>query len=383
MGPSPTARKSPTTRGIDVVTHLLASAALDLKLARSLIEVSQRADLTTYLEGKGIGAAPGWLESLISAEMAGGVFARRNLPERLRRQLPDLSKSQIFQIAAEITALNVQRKKDFNYVRYTVNAVNSVFASLQRRDLFEIPGLSLAEKRRLEGERERLLTQEIPSPSLLDAWIEDVISIHHEISSYLEGDEESDQAPQVSIEILKAKKKKGFVSTKSLSTYRLRVKDYAQFEAAKLFSDQSLTYQSDLQLLLEKYNDYKELSKTQIERFLEENQDRIATSVNEFRKELSEETSNNKSQEALISTKVELSANKILQVRYSGNSIDPQLIRPILNSLRSQLILADEKAHLTAEARNGTAYLSVDINQMKKTDLEKIEIFLSGMASSV
>lgn len=366
-----------------MVAHLLASAALDLKLARSNIEVSLRADLTIYLESKGIGAAPGWLESLISAEMAGGMFARRNLPERLRRQLPDLSRSQIFQIAAEITALNVQRKKDFNYVRYTVNAVNSVFGSLQRRDLFEIPGLTLAEKRRLEGEREKLLTQEIPSPSLLDTWIEDVISIHHEISSYLEGDEETDQAPQVSIEILKAKKKKGFVSTKSLSTYRLRVKNYAQFEAAKLFSEQGSTNPSDLQLRMQKYERYKKMSKTQIERFLEENKERIAKNANDFRQESSEETSNNKSQEALISTKVELSANKILQVRYSGNSIDPQLIRPILNSLRSQLILADEKAHLTAEAHNGTAYLSVDINQMKKTDLEKIEIFLSGMASSV
>ncbi len=366
------------SRGAELASHLLASAAIDLKIARSAIEASLRADLISYFEGKGLSFPPGFLDSLVSAEMAGGLFAKRNMPERLRRGLAGLTQTDAARMAAEIAILNLSRKKDFNYIRYTVNAVNSVFGNLQKRNLFEIPKLSTFERNKLEKEREQLLARTFSTFEQVDSWLEDVISIHYEISNFWE--EEVDSEGIASTDLMKAKKKKGFVSTKSLSTYRLRVKEYAECEALKLFPSPKAMLPSDVFSRIEKYKNYKPLSIREIQKQIQNNHLKIEKLSMEFEQEYHSVKAQELDSNNAISTKVELDKGKILSVKYSGEQINKQLIRPIINSLRSQLILSESASSYEAVASNDDSQLSVEIGHLKKSDLEKIEIFLLGLA---
>jgi len=138
LGLQPQIALKPVPRGSEFAAFLINQAGIDSVQMRSQIEDACVKDLVTYFEDKKIRYTDDWLKGLIKAELAGGLFAATNMPERLKRQLVDLSAESIAEIAADLSVLLNAKRSDFNYLRYSLNAVSTIMGDLFKEDLFDI-----------------------------------------------------------------------------------------------------------------------------------------------------------------------------------------------------------------------------------------------------
>lgn len=79
---------------------------------------------------------------------------------------------------------------------------------------------------------------------------------------------------------------------------------------------------------------------------------------------------------SIVSVTESLSRQRKITIQYSGVSVSLRLIKPILGSLRSQLLLTPNQKSWRAEAKSGAEFLSVEIDSLKNEDLSKIEKIL-------
>ena len=95
LGLQPQITLKPVPRGSEFAAFLVNQAGMDSVLMRGQIEDACVRDLITYFGDKKIRCTDDWLRTLIKAELAGGNFAAINMPERLSRQLANLSADSI------------------------------------------------------------------------------------------------------------------------------------------------------------------------------------------------------------------------------------------------------------------------------------------------
>jgi hypothetical protein len=71
-----------------------------------------------------------------------------------------------------------------------------------------------------------------------------------------------------------------------------------------------------------------------------------------------------------------LSRQRSLKINFAGELVAKRLIKPIINSLKSQLLIVPNQRIWKSEARSGSDFLSVEIEELKNDDLLKIQKIL-------
>ena len=381
LGLQPQIELKAVPRGSEFAAFLVNQAGIDSVQMRGQIEEASAVDLVTYFDERKIRYTDDWVRALVKAELAGGNFAATNMPERLSRQLTDLSAESIAEIAADISVLLNSKRSDFNYFRYSLNAVSTVMGDLFKEDILEIPGLSGKEKANLQVNLSEIMEQKLNDVSTVMSWLDKVTNLHYQVIDLYRADdfvidkEGFKVAANSSKSVKEVSKKKSYVSTKSMSTYKLRVYDYALIHSKKFLkpSDSVFMQESDFEKRLKSYRNYIGLSKNEINSLLEKSQD------NKQLKEkylLGIHRDKSNSQGSSVSITELLTKNRKITINYSGTRVSTRLIKPILGSLKSQLLLIPDQKIWRAEAKSGNDFLSVSIDSLKSEDLSKIEKIL-------
>lgn len=381
LGIQPQIELKPVPRGSEFAAFLVNQAGIDSVLMRGQIEDACVRDLVTYFDDKKIRYTDDWLRALIKAELAGGNFAATNMPERLSRQLTDLSADSVAEIAADLSVLLNTKRSDFNYLRYSLNAVSTVMGDLFKENLFDIYGLSNKEKENLQASLNEVMEQKLNDASSVMNWLDKVTNLQYQVID-LHGSNDLKKGKngvEISIKtsnvIQAARKSKSYVSTKSMSTYKLRVYDYALVNSKKFLKPSESVFEQefDFEKRLRNYKNYVGLSIKEIKSLFEKSLDS---------KQLKEKylfgigTDKSNLNSSVVSITESLTKQRKIMIKYSGVSVSSRLIKPILGSLKSQLLLTPDQKIWRAEAKSGADFLSVEIDSLKNEDLSKIERIL-------
>lgn len=381
LGLQPQIALKPVPRGGEFATFLVNQAGIDSVQMRGQIEEACARDLVTYFDQKKIRYSDDWVKTLIKAELAGGNFAATNMPERLSRQLTDLSAESIAEIAADLSVLLNSKRSDFNYLRYSLNAVSTVMGDLFKEDIFEIPGLSGKEKAKLQENLSEIMEQKLNEASTVMSWLDKVTNLHYQVidlygtDDFARNKEGIEVATKPSKAVKEARKKTSYVSTKSMSTYKLRVYDYALMYSKKFLKPWEDVFKQgfEFEKRLNSYRNYTGLSINEIKSILEKSQNN---------KQLKEKYllgfggDESVLPGSIVSIMEFLTKNRKITINYSGTRVSTRLIKPILGSLKSQLLLIPDQKIWRAEAKSGNDFLSVSIDSLKGDDLSKIEKIL-------
>jgi hypothetical protein len=381
LGLQPQIALKPVPRGSEFAAFLINQAGIDSVQMRSQIEDACVKDLVTYFEDKKIRYTDDWLKGLIKAELAGGLFAATNMPERLKRQLVDLSAESIAEIAADLSVLLNAKRSDFNYLRYSLNAVSTIMGDLFKEDLFDISGINNKEKANLQANLKEVLDEKLSDASGLMAWLDKVTNLHYQVIDLHGADHFVQDKRKVELEgktskpAQEVRQKKSYVSTKSMSTYKLRVYDYTLAQSKKFLktSESIFSQKFDFEERLSIYKNYVGLSKIEIKSLLERSVDTKQLKEKYFR---GIDASNSSSKSSIINITESLTKQRKIHISYSGNRVSSRLIKPILSSLKSQLLLTPNQKIWRSEAKSGSDFLSVTIDSLHSDDLAKIEKIL-------
>ena len=303
------------------------------------------------------------------------------MPERLSRQLADLSADSIAEIAADLSVLLNTKRTDCNYLRYSLNAVSSVMGDLFKEDLFDISGLNNKEKENLQASLSEVMEQKLSDTSSLMSWLDKVTNLHYQVidlhgaDDFKTGKDGVEIAIKPSKAMQAARKSKSYVSTKSMSTYKLRVYDYALVHSKKFLKpSESVSVQElEFEKRLRSYQNYVGLSIKEIKSLLEKSLDNKQLKEKYLLGIRTDESNSNRS---IISITESLTRQRKITINYSGLSVSLRLIKPILGSLKSQLLLTPDQKIWRAEAKSGADFLSVEIDSLRDEDLSKIEKIL-------
>ena len=381
LGLQPQIALKPVPRGSEFAAFLVNQAGIDSVQMRGQIEEACARDLITYFDQRKIRYTDDWVRALIKAELAGGSFAATNMPERLSRQLTELSAESIAEIAADLSVLLNSKRSDFNYLRYSLNAVSTVMGDLFKEDIFEIPGLGAKEKTNLQVNLSEIMEQKLNDASTVVSWLDKVTNLQYQVidlygaEDFVINKEGFEVAAKPSKSMKEVRKKKSYVSTKSMSTYKLRVYDYALIHSKKFLkpSDSVFKREFDFEKRLNSYRNYIGLSRNEIKSLLEKSQD-----AKQLKEKYLLGIGGDKSnlQGSIVSITEFLTKNRKITINYSGARVSTRLIKPILGSLKSQLLLIPDQKIWKAEAKSGSDFLSISIDSLKSEDLSKIEKIL-------
>jgi hypothetical protein len=235
--------------GKQFAEYLLTESGIDAARMRTLIEEACFEDLSIYFKYREIESSRDWLNSLISAELAGGTFAALNLPERLKRNLPSASRELVSELSVDISILLSDKRTDFNYFRYTLNAVSKVMGSLLKENLLdEIPDLSQKEKLFIEKDLRLIQNMKLSNIIELNQWLDNLTNFHYKLIELMSSEPADDESISNRNEAFFDRKQnmRNYVSTKSMSTYRLRVVDYSLLKAQSFIKDNQKSKKCEL-----------------------------------------------------------------------------------------------------------------------------------------
>lgn len=74
---------------------------------------------------------------------------------------------------------------------------------------------------------------------------------------------------------------------------------------------------------------------------------------------------------------------RMLQITYNLEGIDPDLIQPILNSVRGQLLVDPKQLKLSVDMSNDSSQVVVELEKPTKNDIDTLKIQLGALASNV
>jgi hypothetical protein len=309
------------------------------------------------------------IEYIYAAALAGGAYSAENLPSRVRRISPDLSGDELVQLCCEIEALISGRKSTIDSIRTTVNSVTSIFGDLIKDTLISESDQKKIRFRELEENRKMLLNKKVADNEEFYKWIYESIKFYRHVSEFRseELSKGISSNPTDSGDLISAKRKKGFVSTKSIDTYEKRIGDFvSEFvvinkREVPLVSTSILEairpYDSHTSSLIAIRNliesNVKESSRARFFQFLTAENKNI---IDENAQEL----------EHFID-------DRAITISYSNKIMD-ESIDQALNSLRAQL--AAKRVDGKAKHRVGESFLLIEVPGIKKGDIEEIATVL-------
>jgi len=340
------ARSGPL-KGQELAKELVTCAKQVGSSARKVLETSCVADLEKYLESQlSRKISMSQIEYIYAAALAGGAYSAEN-----------------------IEALISGRKSTIDSIRTTVNSVTSIFGDLIKDTLISESDQKKIRFRELEENRKRLLNKKVADYEEFYKWIDESIIFYRHVSEY-RSEELSKSISSNSTDsgdLISAKRKKGFVSTKSIDTYEKRIGDFVSefvvinkrevsvvltsiLEAIRPYDSHTPSLIS-IRNLIE--SNVKESSRAKYFQFL-------ATENKNIVKEHAQEL------EHFID-------DRAITISYSNKIMD-ESIDQVLNSLRAQL--AGKRIDGKAKHRVGESFLFIEVPGIKKGDIEEIATVL-------
>jgi hypothetical protein len=353
-------------KGQELAQMLVVSAKQVGSSTRKVLEESCLADLEKYLESElSRKISRVQIEYIYAAAFAGGAYAAENLPMRVRKVSPELKGEGLAQLCCQIEALISSRKSTIDSIRTTVNSVTSIFGDLVKESLISDSDQRILRFREFKEIKKKLLSKKVADYEEFTKWIDESIVFYRQISEFRSEEltKGISAASTDSGDLISAKRKKGFISTKSIDTYEKRIGDFISefvvinkkeafkvapsiMQAIKPFESYSPTLMS-IKNFIE--SSYKESSKSKYLQYVD------SFDPNEEKQQVQEleHFIDGRSIKISFSTKITM------------DSIDQ-----VLNSLRAQL--ASRRADGKARHRIGENFLSIEVPRMRKGDIEEI-----------
>lgn len=362
--------RSGPLKGRELAQELVASAKQVGSSARKVLEASCLADLEKYLENElSRKISTTQIEYVYAAALAGGAYAAENLPSRIRKISPELAGDELAQLCCEIESLISGRKSTIDSIRTTVNSVTTIFGDLLKDTLISESDQKRVRFREMEEHRKRLLNKRVADYEEFNKWISESIIFYRNVSEYRseEISKGISSNSSNSEDLLSAKRKKGFVSTKSIDTYEKRINDFvAEFVVVNKREVSQIStpilhaiepYEVHTPSLIAIKNliasNMKESSRARyLQHLTTENRDVIEKHTQEL--------------EHFID-------DRAVKIMYS-NRIITESIDQVLNSLRAQL--AGKRIDGKAKHRIGESFLSIEVPGLKRGDIEDIATVL-------
>jgi CRISPR/Cas system-associated protein Cas5 (RAMP superfamily) len=363
------ARSGPL-RGQELAQELVTRAKQVGSSARKVLEASCLADLEKYLENElSRKISMTQIEYIYAAALAGGAYAAENLPSRVRKISPELAGDELVQICCEIEALISGRKSTIDSIRTTVNSITTIFGDLIKDTLISESDQKKVRFREFEEKRTRLLNKKVADYEEFYKWIDESIIFYRLVSEY-RSEELSKSISSNSTDsgdLISAKRKKGFVSTKSIDTYEKRIGDFVSEFVVINKKENPLVSNSILEAIKPYYSYTPSL--VAIRNLIEENM-----KENSRAKYLQYVAIEGKSIIEEHAQELEhFIDDRAIKISYS-NKIMTESIDQVLNSLRAQL--ASKRLDGKAKHRVGNSFLSIEVPGIKKGDIEEIATVL-------
>jgi hypothetical protein len=354
--------------GSELLKALEAEASFELKQTRQLVEEACTKDISAYWAGSGLGEiSKASISTLVTPAIAGGQWGFNSLVSRLENL--NVANSKLEEIANEILELVSPHAKILNYSRFRSGAVQAYVAQCKESSFnAEILGIAESKSRAYKSDLEKILSRKISSPDTLISWASEVSDLMELLSA------EQDRQRASSDEAA-GKGRKGSVSTKSISSYS---KHWLSFVEEKLTAEVGGKWKRDLEESTAERSKYlaayEALSWNQMKKTLLESKS-TRRSFSNNQKNQSKKA--NSSGDKLITDIHDLGGRK-LTISYNVPGVDADLIKPAINSLRAQMIINPKSALATVNMKSDSSYLSIDLENPRKSDLETVEILLNS-----
>jgi len=328
--------------GIEALSILELDASSDLKKTRQLVEEAVAADIRAYLGGFGVkNLPPQNLSSLVTAAVAGGQWGFNSLIARLESL--DMKIKNLNKAANEILTLIYRHTSILNYARIRVTSVQSIVKTLMSKSFNKDNKIDLSE----------IFDFEIWDHSSMMIWAEMAEKYYQDFV--------------VST---------GRVSTRSISTYSKLWKSFVEERLAlKIGFKPDGSKKDFITERLKPVINYKSPTMSQIERF-------ILVSEKKYTFESQTKVSSkNRIASSLVTSKIDLDG-RTLQISYNRDGIDPELIQPVMNSIKGQLIIDPKQDKMLIDMSSENSQIIVEIEKPKKDDLDTIRLQLGALATT-
>jgi hypothetical protein len=329
--------------GAEVLSILEYEGSSELKRVRQFVEEAIELDIKAYLSDLGSKElSPNVLVGLTAAAIAGGQWGFSNLTTRL--EATNLQKKDLELSANEILSLVHRHTSILNNIRLKISAVQSIVKTFVFKDS------SLSSR----DEIERLLKLRIPNQSVLNQWGEDTEKLFQK---------------QVT--------STGQVSSRSISTYSKLWKSYLDEKIAPRIGNKVVLNKSEfISERIKPLINYKAPTTNQIKKIL-------ADSPKKYDFVINLKTANKLNKlEKLITYKKNL-GGRALKISYNSSGIDPDLIQPVLNSIKGQIMLDPKQSKLSVDMSNEFSQVIVEIERPIKDDVDTLKIQLGALASNL
>jgi hypothetical protein len=363
-----TTKDKPKLVGSELLKALEAEASFELKQTRQLVEEACTKDIATYWSGTGLGEiSRGSISTLVTPAIAGGQWGFNSLISRLQNL--NVADSQLDEIANEILELASPHAKVLNYSRFRSGAVQAYVAQSKASSFdMDVLGITESKSRTYKLNLEKILVSKISNLDTLTSWAIEVSELMEILSA------EQDRHRANSDEAI-GKSRKGSVSTKSISSYS---KHWISFVEEKISSEVGVKWKGDLEESTAERSKYLEAydapswSKMQ-KQLLESKSSRRGFSNNQKNQAKKLNTTGDK----LITDIHDLGGRK-LTISYNVPGVDVDLIKPAINSLKAHMIINPKSDLASVNMKSDSSYLSIDLENPRKSDLETVEILLNS-----
>ena len=354
--------------GSELLKALETEASFELKQTRQLVEEACAKDISAYWIGSGLGEITrASISTLVTPAIAGGQWGFNSLVSRLENL--NVADSQLDEIANEILELASPHAKILNYSRFRSGAVQAYVAQCKESSFdAELLGITESKSRAYKSDLDKILNSKISSPDTLNSWASGVSDLMEVLSA------EQDRQRASSDEAA-GKGRKGSVSTKSISSYS---KHWLSFVEEKLSSEVGGKWKGDLEESTAERSKYlivyEALSWNLMKKSLTESKSTRRSFSNSQK---NTEKKLNSSSDKLITDIHDLGGRK-LTISYNVPGVDADLIKPAINSLKGHMIINPKSANATVNMKSDSSYLSIDLDNPKKSDVETVEILLNS-----
>ena len=335
--------KSRKLNGSEALSLLEFDAPSDLKQVRQLVEDAVESDISAYLKSRGIGQVPpAVLSGLCTAAIAGGQWGFENLV--LRLETARLKIENLDSAANEILTLVYRHTSILNYVRIKITAVQSIVKSL----------LSKTALRANKFEMDKILATKISDQVTLSKWAEDAEALFQK------------QATST-----------GQVNSRSVSTYSKLWKSYLEEKILVGFGIEPINGKDDFIVeRIKPLSKYRELSNSQIKKLLIDSPKQVSFVAKSKRNKKEIKSSK------MIMYKKDL-GGRMLQISYNLEGVDPDLIQPILNSVKGQLLVDPKQLKLSVDMSNDSSQVVIELEKPTKDDIDTLKIQLGALVSNI
>ena len=354
--------------GSELLKALESEASFELKQTRHLVEEACCKDISAYWSGAGLGEiSRASILTLVTPAIAGGQWGFNSLISRL--ETLNVADNQLEEIANEILELSGPHAKILNYSRFRSGAVQAYVSQCKPSSFdAEVLGIPELTSKAYKNNVEKVLNTRISDIDSLRLWA-------NQISDLMELLSVEQDRQRATVDEASGKSRKGSVSTKSVSSYS---KHWLSFVEEKLSSEVGGKWNGDPEESTaersRQLTGYEAISWNKMKNSLLESKSTRRSFSNDRKSQTKKSVSNN---DKFITDIHDLGGRK-LTISYNLPGVDVDLIKPAVNSLRGHMIINPKSAHASVNMKSDSSYLSIDLDNPKKSDVETVEILLNS-----